>query len=519
MKKNFFYCNLVLLITHLFATLPVQAASESKDSGAIAATLGNMDSLPGELIAGKILPFLNNHDLFNFGCSTSATTTPIRTYIDQIKHNPDFAGLNDAVQTCIAQLIIKREIISHDDGHYGPISAAQANQICTHAYLYFPADNTVLDACWELLEAKIIENQMPFCNALDVASSVMSSDRVETLRLFVAAEAIEDIAQRELTKMAIRIMWRLRNNKEQIHDALELDHIPMNEIFKLNKNAAGNTVIILDFADLLPLYPDATQRHSAIEMIINLVTTRIDRDETLLKKVWAVTKNSNKNLECTLHLRNLGDYTVPNVISLKLNSLVLNDNHITSLDTIITPSLTMLAACNNQLTNIDRFNACTLTKLFLSGNQLENFYFFKAPALTELYATHNMINTLDGLHAEALKFLDVSDNHIENFDNMNTPCIEAVHANNNAINSLSGLCINALRVLSLNNNRVTSLATLNDAAQLTHLYANNNTNLTLRGFTPRALNCLDVRDTRLTKGEVIIFTRDFFVGNILDAFA
>lgn len=179
-----------------------------------------------------------------------------------------------------------------------------------------------------------------------------------------------------------------------------------------------------------------------------------------------------------------------------LETLVCDNNSLTTLDVTANTALTTLNCDNNSLIALDVSENTALTTLSCNYNNLIMLDVSKNPVLIGLNCVGNDLIALDVTANTALKTLQCGSNPLGTLNVSANTVLGTLYCSGNNLTTLDVSANPALETLVCNNNSLTALDVSNNTA-LTTLYCGNNnlTAITLSASVP--YSAIDVRENRL----------------------
>ncbi|MDY8138021.1 M4 family metallopeptidase [Aquimarina sp. 2201CG5-10] len=162
-----------------------------------------------------------------------------------------------------------------------------------------------------------------------------------------------------------------------------------------------------------------------------------------------------------------------------LETLVVNDNSISSLDLSSNTNLTILNARNNGLTSLDVSGCLDMDVMLLENNNLTSLDLSNNTLLTRIWAQNNDFNTLDVTNNPLLRAIGISGSNLTSLDITNNTALQQLYAAGNAITEIDASNCPSLHIISLNSNNLKSLNVQNgNNSNVTNFNTTSNPNLT-----------------------------------------
>ena len=168
-----------------------------------------------------------------------------------------------------------------------------------------------------------------------------------------------------------------------------------------------------------------------------------------------------------------------------LQLLSCGDNQLTSLDISQNPDLTWLSCSNNPITSLEVSQNTTLQTLYCTNLQLTSIDVSQNTDLRQLRCYENQLTSLDVSHNSALYILQCAHNPLTSLDLSQNPALEYLYCAENQLTSLDLSNHSALYALNCESNQLTCL----------HVANENNTNFIEFNTTNNPnLSCIEVDD-------------------------
>ena len=136
-----------------------------------------------------------------------------------------------------------------------------------------------------------------------------------------------------------------------------------------------------------------------------------------------------------------------------LQTLICNDNQLTSVDLTKNVNLSTLNLSNNSLSTIDLSKNKELNTLSLRNNKLESLDIINNSSLESLYANNNLLTGINIAANWMLEYLDINDNKLNTLDLSYAEYLE-VNCQNNKLTEIS---VGDIERLNCSNNNLTGL--------------------------------------------------------------
>lgn len=137
-----------------------------------------------------------------------------------------------------------------------------------------------------------------------------------------------------------------------------------------------------------------------------------------------------------------------------LQTLICNDNQLTSVDLTKNVNLSTLNLSNNSLSTIDLSKNKELVSLSLRNNKLESLDIINNSSLEYLYANNNLLTGINIAANWMLKYLDINDNKLNTLDLSYVESLIEVNCQNNKLTEIS---VGNIKRLNCSNNNLTGL--------------------------------------------------------------
>ena len=137
-----------------------------------------------------------------------------------------------------------------------------------------------------------------------------------------------------------------------------------------------------------------------------------------------------------------------------LQTLICNDNQLTSVDLTKNVNLSTLNLSNNSLSTIDLSKNKELNTLALRNNKLESLDIINNSSLEYLYANNNLLTGINIAANWMLKYLDINDNKLNTLDLSYVESLIEVNCQNNKLTEIS---VGNIARLNCSNNNLTGL--------------------------------------------------------------
>ncbi|QNM86683.1 T9SS type A sorting domain-containing protein [Polaribacter pectinis] len=241
---------------------------------------------------------------------------------------------------------------------------------------------------------------------------------------------------------------------------------------------------------------------TGIEAFTNLTSLTCNNNELISLDVSTLTSltyldcSNNINSMVTLeYYPGIGTLVLPT--SGTIETLICNNNDLSTLDTSSQTALITLNTSFNRLLSLTLPTTNTLTSLNSSRNQLTTLDVSLNTSLVSLTCDNNNINNLALPNTNTLTFLNCQRNQITTLDTSNYTSLTSLICDNNYINNLILPNTNTLKTLKCFVNQIPSLDVSNNAG-LTHLDCRNNPLTTLDVLQNIALTTINCSSTQLT---------------------
>ncbi|MBQ2839324.1 MAG: hypothetical protein II990_03985 [Muribaculaceae bacterium] len=137
-----------------------------------------------------------------------------------------------------------------------------------------------------------------------------------------------------------------------------------------------------------------------------------------------------------------------------LQTLICNDNQLTSVDLTKNVNLSTLNLSNNSLSTIDLSKNKELNTLALRNNKLESLDIINNSSLEYLYVNNNLLTGINLGANWMLKYLDINDNKLNTLDLSYADYMKEVNCQNNKLTEIS---VGNIARLNCSNNNLTGL--------------------------------------------------------------
>ncbi|MBO5271330.1 MAG: hypothetical protein J6B30_00705, partial [Muribaculaceae bacterium] len=137
-----------------------------------------------------------------------------------------------------------------------------------------------------------------------------------------------------------------------------------------------------------------------------------------------------------------------------LQTLICNDNQLTSVDLTKNVNLSTLNLSNNSLSTIDLSKNKELNTLALRNNKLESLDIINNSSLEYLYINNNLLTGINLGANWMLKYLDINDNKLNTLDLSYADYMKEVNCQNNKLTEIS---VGNIARLNCSNNNLTGL--------------------------------------------------------------
>ncbi|MCH2034927.1 MAG: M4 family metallopeptidase [Tenacibaculum sp.] len=162
-----------------------------------------------------------------------------------------------------------------------------------------------------------------------------------------------------------------------------------------------------------------------------------------------------------------------------LQSLIFNNNTVTSVDLSNNTELTVVSGRYNGLESIDITGCTKMDLVLLENNNLKNLDITKCTALTRAWVQNNDIETFDPTKSPLLRALGISNSNLTSLDLTQNTALQQLYAGGNAITDLDLSKNTVLRIIGVNNNNLSSLNIKNgNNSNVTNFTSTGNANLT-----------------------------------------
>ncbi|MDC1162040.1 hypothetical protein OAT18_01220 [Tenacibaculum sp.] len=161
-----------------------------------------------------------------------------------------------------------------------------------------------------------------------------------------------------------------------------------------------------------------------------------------------------------------------------LETLVVNDNTISTIDLSYNASVTIINARNNGLTSLDVSACLGLDVILLENNSLTSLDLTNNTLLTRMWAQSNNFNALNVSNSPLLRALGISGSNLTSLDLTQNTALQQLYAAGNAITELDLSQNSVLRIISLASNNLSTLNAQNGYNNyVTDFTTTNNPNL------------------------------------------
>ena len=137
-----------------------------------------------------------------------------------------------------------------------------------------------------------------------------------------------------------------------------------------------------------------------------------------------------------------------------LQTLICNDNQLTSVDLTKNVNLLTLNLSNNSLSTIDLSKNKELNTLALRNNKLESLDIINNSSLKYLYVNNNLLTGINLGANWMLKYLDINDNKLNTLDLSYADYMKEVNCQNNKLTEIS---VGNIERLNCSNNNLTGI--------------------------------------------------------------
>lgn len=137
-----------------------------------------------------------------------------------------------------------------------------------------------------------------------------------------------------------------------------------------------------------------------------------------------------------------------------LQTLICNDNQLTSVDLTKNVNLSTLNLSNNSLSTIDLSKNKELNTLALRNNKLESLDIINNSSLEYLYVNNNLLTGINLGANWMLKYLDINDNKLNTLDLSYADYMKEVNCQNNKLTEIS---VGNIARLNCSNNNLTGI--------------------------------------------------------------
>ncbi|MBQ4820917.1 matrixin family metalloprotease [Aquimarina sp. MMG016] len=162
-----------------------------------------------------------------------------------------------------------------------------------------------------------------------------------------------------------------------------------------------------------------------------------------------------------------------------LESLIVNDNTISSINLGSNTKIKILNARNNGLTSLDISTCTDMDLLLLENNSLTSLDLSKNTQLTRIWAQNNNFNSFDVTNNPLLRAIGISNSNLTSLDLTKNIALQQLYAAGNSITEVDLSNSPAMRIVSLHTNNLSSFNIQNgNNANITAFELANNSSLT-----------------------------------------